>query len=256
MGSVTKPDATHATAAAIRSPFDRLEGESAQAFARFVTYRNLPAGQRALSKVGVSAQLAARWSRKFSWVQRASEFDSWLLNSNESLGLRATREAQARHLALGAAVVDKAFKSLPRIKVTSADSFVTLAEFGTELTRRTLGLDAGAVDGANKTNGDITVNVHGVTSGAEILNNNPHVARRKTYEEISGTRLRDKSGSKGELDNVINHEPSPSRITARSPALLSKSTASLRESADAPYANGDGDVIDISVIPVRKDGKQ
>lgn len=250
MGSVTKPDATHATpatATAIRSPFDRLEGESAQAFARFVTYRNLPAGQRALSKVGVSAQLAARWSRKFSWVQRASEFDSWLLNSNESLGLRATREAQARHLALGAAVVDKAFKSLPRIKVTSADSFVTLAEFGTELTRRTLGLDAGAVDGANKTNGDITVNVHGVTSGAEILNNNPHVARRKTYEEISGTRLRDKSGSKGELDNVINHEPP--RITARSPALLSKSTASLRESADV-------DIIDISVIPVSKDGKQ
>lgn len=229
------------------SPWQRLDTESVQAFARFTIYRNLPASQRSLAKVGVNIQLANRWSKKYKWVERARSWDEWLLTSGDALGVQAVNEARLLHLKLGNASVNKALACLPRIKLTSADAVVTLGGFGAELTRKTLGLDTTKLDN-QKLAADVTVNVHGIVAQG-TPNTIPHVARRKTYEEISGTRSRNKLDSKGESSKLINDKSGHNPNGAR-PALLPKPTASLRESAGGEIIladGGDDDVIDISI---------
>jgi hypothetical protein len=62
-----------------RASYERLEGESKKAFEAFVEYRNMGL-DRSIAKVGAklgkSVSLLERWSSKYSWVERAKEYDA------------------------------------------------------------------------------------------------------------------------------------------------------------------------------------
>lgn len=64
----------------VRDPdvWERLKGEPAKAFQAFVVYRKLGANRTlavVANELGKSGTLAARWSSRYKWVQRAEAWD-------------------------------------------------------------------------------------------------------------------------------------------------------------------------------------
>jgi hypothetical protein len=63
----------------VAQPWERQPGEGSKAFASFLRYRDLLA-ERSLAKValefGKSEGLMQQWSRRWSWVIRAAEWDN------------------------------------------------------------------------------------------------------------------------------------------------------------------------------------
>jgi hypothetical protein len=173
--------------------WDRLPNESAQAYAKFTNYRLLPPGQRSLAKVGVSHNLASRWSRLYSWPARAAAWDDYALTSADALGLRGAIEARIKHNELGLKFAQKAIDAVDKVKVKSVDALIDLAKAGVAIQREALALTSKVE--SNEPN--FSVQVMNVTSDSRNIIQAP--ARRKTYQEISGTRLSGIKVSKREL---------------------------------------------------------
>jgi len=125
-------------------PWERQDGESVQAFARFLVYRDTEPTDRSLRKVeetcGISGTLVSRWSKKWSWVKRAVAYDSWKLELSDELGKHGALVHRRKLVRFGSASLDRALNSLNKMKVESVDDVVALAEAGDQLARRALNL--------------------------------------------------------------------------------------------------------------------
>lgn len=139
----TEAQANESVAAQPRSfPWERHETESSQAYARFVLYRNTPPSERSIRKVGVSMQLAARWSRKFQWVKRALAYDDWQLELSDQLTNRAILWHRHQLVQFGSRSLDKAIAAIDKVDETklSVNEIGDLAKVGSQLARTALGL--------------------------------------------------------------------------------------------------------------------
>lgn len=139
----TEAQANESVAAQPRSfPWERHETESSQAYARFVLYRNTPPSERSIRKVGVSMQLAARWSRKFQWVKRALAYDDWQLELSDQLTNRAILWHRHQLVRFGSRSLDKAIAAIDKVDETklSVNEIGDLAKVGSQLARTALGL--------------------------------------------------------------------------------------------------------------------
>ncbi|MDR7496826.1 MAG: hypothetical protein QN174_07705 [Armatimonadota bacterium] len=88
---------TPAVPGAGRRPWEQWDGETPQAYAAFLAYRDMGRADRSIRKLaeayhqrtGRKARTAAarflRWSRKWSWVFRADQWDAWLDQTAEEL---------------------------------------------------------------------------------------------------------------------------------------------------------------------------
>jgi hypothetical protein len=126
-------------------PWERLPGESAQAFEAFAIYRDLGA-ERSLSKVarqlGKSGTLIDRWSARDHWVMRA---DSWDVESDRvhrAYLVAHRREVDKRQLRLAGAMQAKIVEALQNLdakKLTPRDIAYWL-DVTTKVQRAALGL--------------------------------------------------------------------------------------------------------------------
>lgn len=127
-------------------PWERQPGESVQAFARFLAYRDMEPQDRSQTKVasacGISNQLVQRWAKRWAWLKRAVAYDSWRLALGDELGKRGELVHRARLARLGSASLDKATEAVAKLSETKldVDAIVALGTFGAESSRRALGI--------------------------------------------------------------------------------------------------------------------
>lgn len=93
-------------------PWERMTNESSQAFGAWLTYMELPPGERSLSRVASdlsrSGTLIANWSGRWQWQQRIGAWEQHLKRAEQrGAVVEAERmgKRQATHLASMAAVL-------------------------------------------------------------------------------------------------------------------------------------------------------
>lgn len=99
-------------------PWERMEGESEEAWSAFQLYRDLGMDRslaRVRQVVGKSNTLLGRWSKRDGWVARCEAFDReqdrlWMLSQ-----AKARREMAVRHVKVANAVMNKVVKRLNKI---------------------------------------------------------------------------------------------------------------------------------------------
>lgn len=98
------------TATAIAEPvaWERQPGESLAAYARFVLYRNTPAPDRSMRRVGVAKSLAFAWAKQHRWVERVDAYEAWLAELQDGLSVAATLTHRQKVARFANRAIDKA----------------------------------------------------------------------------------------------------------------------------------------------------
>jgi hypothetical protein len=103
-------------------PWERKPDESSQAYRAFTSYRDQDPGDRTAVEagriVGISTQLAHRWSRRHSWLKRAAEFDAHLDALRLEQNVHARLEMHKRHSDAGKQLLAVAVKRVAKLKPT------------------------------------------------------------------------------------------------------------------------------------------
>lgn len=122
--------------------WERQPDESVQAYARFLTYRNTDPSQRSIRKLGISMQLAARWSKRHRWVKRTAAFDDWQLQLSDDLAQHAVLSHRRQLARLGSACLDKAKASVLQLDESkqTAGEIVQLSKVGLTTIEAAFGL--------------------------------------------------------------------------------------------------------------------
>jgi hypothetical protein len=104
----------------VAHPWERLPGESKEAFQAFAIYRDMGA-ERSLAKVakqlGKSTQLVERWSARDHWVMRA---DTWVVEADRvhrGFLLEHRRDVDRRLLRIAGAMQAKLVEALQALDV-------------------------------------------------------------------------------------------------------------------------------------------
>lgn len=121
-------------------PWERKSDETVQAYARFLLYRNTPPDQRSIRKLGISKNLACRWSRRHKWVARASAFDDWLMQLGDSLAQHAALGHRGQLVRFASVSLDKSIKAAAELKLNETADVVLLAKTAAELGDKALGI--------------------------------------------------------------------------------------------------------------------
>jgi hypothetical protein len=75
--------------------WDRQKGESRQAYAAFVAYRDIGATRtqnKVAAQLGKSSQLMARWSTRWAWIERVDAWDAQLEREAQVAALAEARQ--------------------------------------------------------------------------------------------------------------------------------------------------------------------
>ena len=135
-----------------RFPWERQFNESRKSFEAFVAYRDMGKGRsqvRVARELGKSAQLMARWSSRWSWVDRASAWVDEQDRQLRSSQREAVLKMNVRHASLAAALTGKVVEKLQsvsqeEIERTSLVSLSRLLEVGVKVERQARG-EAGEI---------------------------------------------------------------------------------------------------------------
>lgn len=141
--SVREAQASQAFPSNEPQAWERQPGESIQAYARFVAYRNTPPSERSMRKLGISAQLAFRWAKRWHWTKRATVYDDWQLELGDGLATTAQLGHRLAVVRLGSAFIRQATAKVSEVKLSSIDDLVNLAKAGVAIERQGLGLTDG-----------------------------------------------------------------------------------------------------------------
>lgn len=134
-------------------PWERQKDETPKPFEAFCVYRDMGT-ERSLSKVATKLQksdtIIGRWSSKYSWVKRVTEWDAEQDRINreaaEKERIKAIKKMHDRHIKLAEDMLEKAaaaLLSIPDEEIKARD-IVSLVDSGTKLERLSRG-DAGDV---------------------------------------------------------------------------------------------------------------
>lgn len=100
-------------------PWERLETESAKAFAAFVLYRDLGADRSQMKVVqesGKNRALIQRWSTEHYWVQRAEAYDRHLDQEWTKTRVARRRKAAERNADLADVAIEKLAAAVKEFK--------------------------------------------------------------------------------------------------------------------------------------------
>jgi hypothetical protein len=126
---------------ALPQPWEQKPNESPQAYHAFAGFRDQTPSERTAVKaaqiVGISAQLAHRWSRRHSWFNRALLFDSHIDELQLEQGIHARLEMHRRHARIACLMLEKMERRLSSLKPTSLtpDDVVKWIKLGVEVER-------------------------------------------------------------------------------------------------------------------------
>lgn len=102
-----------------RKPWERLEGETAKAFAAFTAYLEMPTGERSYrgvgQKLGKSGALIDRWGTAHSWQSRVAQWDSVQAETKREVHLGEIADMSRRHATLAMAFQNKLVERLTSI---------------------------------------------------------------------------------------------------------------------------------------------
>ena len=135
-----------------RYPWERQFGESRKAFEAFTVYRDMGptrSQERVARELGKSAQLMARWSAKWSWVERAT---AWVEEQDRQSRIAQQDKVEKmndRHAQLATALTGKVVEKLQsmtseEIEKMSVSALSRLLEVGVKVERQARG-EAGEV---------------------------------------------------------------------------------------------------------------
>lgn len=100
-------------------PWERQDGESAQAFEAFTTYLEMGA-ERSLravgQKLGKSSTLIERWSATKRWVERATAYDADLQRKAYTAAVNRARKMADRHIRTALYMQEKALLDLDQLE--------------------------------------------------------------------------------------------------------------------------------------------
>lgn len=104
-------------------PWGRQRGESRQALAAFVAYRDMGSSNRSLAKVGrklgKSVASLERWSARWSWVTRATTWDALMDRKKRRRAARVTLEMAERQAVACVMVQQRAIERLQGLDPTA-----------------------------------------------------------------------------------------------------------------------------------------
>jgi hypothetical protein len=126
---------------ALPQPWEQRPDESPQAYHAFAAFRDQTPSERTAVKaaqiVGISSQLAHRWSWRHSWVNRALLFDSHIDELQLEQGILARLEMCRRHARIACVMLEKTERRLASLKPSSLspDDVVKCIKLGVEVER-------------------------------------------------------------------------------------------------------------------------
>jgi hypothetical protein len=129
----------------VAQPWERLHGESTQAFEAFVLYRDMGADRslaRVAKQLGKSTTIVERWSARDSWVTRVAAWEDEQDRLWRQQQINSRREVGKRHLRIANAMQGKLVDALARLDVstmTAADISRWL-EVSAKVQRQAIGL--------------------------------------------------------------------------------------------------------------------
>jgi hypothetical protein len=96
-------------------------GESPKAFQAFVVYRNMEPRERSISRVvselNKSRSLIGRWSSRWSWVERAQEWDDYQEMRRLEVRIEEKQRMDEEHLKIIRAMRNKALQALTELSI-------------------------------------------------------------------------------------------------------------------------------------------
>ncbi|MEV7936636.1 hypothetical protein AB0O82_10875 [Kitasatospora sp. NPDC088264] len=145
-------------AANTAEPWERQDGESAQAFEAFATYRDMgPARSTAkvARELGKSGSLTDRWSRSYAWVLRASAWDREQDRVFLAEQRQARRDLARRHARLAQAFLSKAVARLQTLdpRELSPGDLLRYFQVAADIERRAIGDEPAALPEQPDTDG-------------------------------------------------------------------------------------------------------
>lgn len=124
-----------------RYPWERRPGEGSKPYAAFLTYRDLPVGQRTVRAVEASHGTTSRhWCLKWDWVARATAWDDECQRVADLDRLEALKAMHSNHARAARALQQYALAALARLDLDDASpgDVARLLELGAKLERLTL----------------------------------------------------------------------------------------------------------------------
>ena len=124
-------------------PWERQNGESAQAFAAFLVYLNLGAErshQTVSQQCGKSISLIGRWSRAYGWVERCRAWDNHIQYEAKKAAITEVRNMTKRHVTMAQQIQNAAMRALKELgsDMVNPKNFAAIVKLATELERQNL----------------------------------------------------------------------------------------------------------------------
>ena len=126
--------------------WERFEGESEEAHAAFVIYRDLASGDRSLTKAaqecGKGVSLLSRWSSKWHWQKRVAAWDEEALRVKSEALLAAQVEVAEDDHSKATVLKNKIFQALDGkdLSETSVEVLVKAFAILVDIDRTSVGL--------------------------------------------------------------------------------------------------------------------
>ena len=131
-------------------PWERQNGESAQAFAAFSAYLEMGPERsiRAVSQeLGKSKTLIDRWSRTHNWVERCRAWDNHIQHEAKKAAITEVRNMTKRHVTMAQQIQNAAMLALKEMgsDMVNPKNFAAIVKLATELERQNLEAEVAAV---------------------------------------------------------------------------------------------------------------
>ncbi len=150
------------TSSAAPEPWERREGESAQAFQAFAAYRDMGA-QRSITKVaqklGKSRELIGRWSSSWNWRARADAWDDETDRLSREELKKGITEMRKNHVEIAKAMLVKAVKAMKNMpEKMSPRDVATMVDVAAKLERLSRGEVTERTEGKQTVEGELSLN--------------------------------------------------------------------------------------------------
>jgi hypothetical protein len=145
-------------------PWERQRGESARAYAAFITYRDM-GPQRSHAKVaqnlGKTKVLIHNWGRLWRWTERCGEWDYHLQKEADAAHVAAVKEVGERHAKLAIGMQKRIARRLAAMSENAMEleirDIARWVDVAVKIERLSMGMSTQAVEHAGKDGGAIQI---------------------------------------------------------------------------------------------------
>lgn len=156
-------------------PWERQEGESAQAFEAFALYLEMGAGRSVRTvaqKLYKSDTLIGRWSRTYRWVERCRAWDNHLQREAQKNAIAGKRDMVRRHIELANLLQSIVLEAITEggTDMITPQNLASVMKLATSLERESREADVEACGGALAEEGEKRNNLLEVIMNAGEIN--------------------------------------------------------------------------------------